>query len=142
MLALANLLNSSDGLRFLESKGIFANREQFKEQLKAPAKPDLAEYFGMEGRKLVCSGQQIYVDYQHSVLSKIEVLREMERYEDLFPFFLWVDTDRSGSDNLMTKFAWPDASKKRRDHDPAARHEGSRDKVREDRCRAAIQRDR
>jgi hypothetical protein len=112
MQALANLLSSSDGLRFLESKGVFVDPKQFKDQLNAPAKPDLAEYFGIEGRKLVCSGQQIYVDYQHSVLSKIEVLQEMERYEDLFPFFLWVDTDRSGSDNLMTKFAWPDASKK------------------------------
>jgi hypothetical protein len=112
MQALANLLNSSDGLSFLESKGVFANREQFNDQLKVPAKPDLANYFGIRGRKLVCSGQQIYIDYQQSVLSKIEVLREMERDEDVFPFFLWVDTDRSGSDNLMTKFAWPDASKK------------------------------
>jgi hypothetical protein len=112
MQTLADLLNLSDGLSFLESKGVFISPKQFKEQLKHPTSPDLAHHFGMEDRKLICSGQQLYVDYHQSVLSKIEVLREMERDEDVFPFFLWVDTDRSGSDNLMTKFAWPSPSKK------------------------------
>lgn len=112
MQTLADLLNSSDGLRFLESKGVFVNQKQFKEQLKVPVSPDLADQFGVKDRKLVCSGQQVYVDYHQSVLSKIEVLREMEADDELFPFFLWVDTDRSGSDNLMSKFAWPSPSKK------------------------------
>ncbi len=39
-------------------------------------------------------------------------MQDMEADDDLFPFFLWVDTDRSGSDNLITKFAWPAHSKK------------------------------
>ena len=112
MQTLANLLNSSDGLRFLESKGVFVNQKQFKEQLKVPVSSDLADQFGVKDRKLVCSGQQVYVDYHQSVLSKIEVLREMEADDELFPFFLWADTDRSGSDNLMSKFAWPSPSKK------------------------------
>jgi len=112
MQTLADLLNSPDGLSLLEAKGVFVNQEQFKEQLTVPAKPDLADHFGVKDKKLVCSGQQIYVDYHQSVLSKIEILRDMEQDENLFPFFLWVDTDRSASDNLMTKFAWPSASKK------------------------------
>jgi hypothetical protein len=112
MQTLADLLNSSNGLSFLESKGIFVNQKQFKEQLKAPARPNLAHHFGVEDKKLICSGQQVYVDYHQSVVSKIEVLREMDADEELFPFFLWVDTDRSGSDNLISKFAWPSPSKK------------------------------
>jgi hypothetical protein len=112
MQTLADLLNSAEGLRFLEAKGVFIDSGQFKERLQPPANPRLAEHFGVEERKLVCSGQQIYVDYHQSVVSKIEILRELEKDAGLFPFFLWVDTDRSGSDNLMAKFAWPAPSKK------------------------------
>jgi hypothetical protein len=109
---LADLLNASNGLSFLESKGVFVNEDQFRDQLKVPVNLELAHHFGVKGRKLICSGQQIYVDYHQSVLSKIDILHEMDSDEDLFPFFLWVDTDRSGSDNLITKFAWPSPSKK------------------------------
>jgi hypothetical protein len=112
MQTLMDVLNSADGVSFLESKGVFVDPQDFKDQLKAPAKPDLAHDMGAAKPKLVCSGQQIYVDYRHSVLSKIVTLQTMEQDEDLFPFFLWVDTDRSGSDNLITKFAWPNSSKK------------------------------
>ena len=112
MQTLADLLNSSDGVSFLESKGVFMDPRKFKDQLMPPFRPGLADHFGVQDKKLVCSGQQIYVDYHQSVLSKIEILREMELDKDLFPFFLWVDTDRSGSDNLISKFAWPGPSKK------------------------------
>jgi hypothetical protein len=110
--SLADLLNSDEGLSFLESEGVFVEQRRFEDQLRTPAKPNLADDLDTEDTKLVCSGQQIYVDYQQSVLSKIETLRDMEGDEDLYPFFLWVDTDRSGSDNLVTKFAWPGPSKK------------------------------
>jgi hypothetical protein len=112
MQTLMDVLNSADGVSFLESKGVFVDLQDFKDQLKTPAKPNLADDVGAANAKLVCSGQQIYVDYRHSVLSKIVALQTMEQDEDLFPFFLWVDTDRSGSDNLITKFAWPNSSKK------------------------------
>ena len=112
MQTLTDLLNSSDGLSFLDSKGVYVNQEQFKDRLSFPINPNLASQFGANDQKLVCSGQQIYVDYHQSVIGKIEALQDMEQDKDLFPFFLWVDTDRSGSDNLMTKFAWPGASKK------------------------------
>ena len=112
MQQLKDLLNSTQGLRLLEAEGVFIQREAFEERLKMPLKADLADVLGTKNQKLVCSGQQLYVDYRQSVLSKIETLRDMEQAEDLFPFFLWVDTDRSGSDNLITKFAWPNSSKK------------------------------
>jgi hypothetical protein len=111
MKTLKDLTTTVAGLRFLESEGVFTDQQDFKARLKKPVKPDLADELGTN-KKLVCSGQQVYVDYQQSVLSKIELLQEMEQDENLFPFFLWVDTDRSGSDNLITKLAWPEASKK------------------------------
>lgn len=112
MQALTDLLKTPKGLRFLESRGVFVGQQEFKGQLRAPARPILADSLGAENKQLVCSGQQLYVDYQYSVLSKILALQELEQDENLFPFFMWVDTDRSGSDNLITKFAWPTNSKK------------------------------
>src|SRR5512135_3120558 len=112
MQSLADLMNSPPGLSFLESAGVFVSNQQFKERLKVPAQACLPGLLGAEGTRLVCSGQQVYVDYQASVLSKIQVLRDLGRDPAIFPFFLWVDTDRSGSDNLASKFAWPAPSKK------------------------------
>jgi hypothetical protein len=112
MQTLIDLLNSTEGLRFLESEGVFVTQQPFIDQLKMPVNLNLADNIGVKNRKLICSGQQVYVDYRQSVLGKIEILQDMIQDDDLFPFFLWVDTDRSGSDNLITKFAWPAASKK------------------------------
>ena len=111
MQTLTDLTNAVEGLRFLESEGVFTDQQDFAGQLKRPVKPNLTDDLNTN-KKLVCSGQQVYVDYRQSVLSKIELLQAMEQDQDLFPFFLWVDTDRSGSDNLITKFAWPKSSKK------------------------------
>jgi hypothetical protein len=112
MQTLADLMNSPQGQQWLASKGVFTSQQQFRERLNVPAKSDLAVMLGVNGKKLICSGQQLYIDYHQSVLSKILTLREFKDDPDLFPFFLWVDTDRSGSDNLITKFAWPVDSKK------------------------------
>ena len=112
MQTLADLMSSPQGQQWLTSKGVFTSPQQFMESLKIPARSDLAVLFGVDGKKLICSGQQLYIDYHQSVLSKILTLREFKDDPDLFPFFLWVDTDRSGSDNLITKFAWPVDSKK------------------------------
>lgn len=112
MQSLADLMGSSEGQQWLASKGVFTSRQQFRESLKVPARSDLAVTLGVDGKKLICSGQQLYIDYHQSVISKILTLREFKDDPDLFPFFLWVDTDRSGSDNLITKFAWPVDSKK------------------------------
>ena len=112
MQTLADLLNSAEGLTFLESEGVFVEQQGFTDEFRRPIKSNLADELHTDNTRLVCSGQQIYVDYQQSVLSKIEVLRDMEGEKDLYPFFIWVDTDRSGSDNLVTKLAWPGPSKK------------------------------
>jgi hypothetical protein len=112
MQTLADLMNSPQGQAWLASKGVFTSQQQFTEGLKAPLRSDLAVVLGVNGKKLICSGQQLYIDYHQSVLSKILALREFQDDPNLFPFFLWVDTDRSGSDNLITKFAWPVDSKK------------------------------
>jgi hypothetical protein len=109
---LADLLNSPEGLRFLESRGVYVSQQAFKDRLQAAVKPNLTHALGLEGTKLVYAGQQLYVDYRQSVLSKISTLRDLEQDDDLSPFFLWVDTDRSGSDSLMTKLAWSASSKK------------------------------
>jgi len=109
---LADLMRSPRGQEWLASKGVFTSPQKFTESLKSPAQSDLAVMLGVNGRKLICSGQQLYIDYHQSVLSKILTLREFKDDPDLFSFFLWVDTDRSGSDNLITKFAWPEDSKK------------------------------
>jgi len=112
MQTLADLISSLQGREWLASKDVFTSPQQFKESLKAPARSDLAVTLGANGKKLICSGQQLYIDYHQSVLSKILTLREFKDDPGLFPFFLWVDTDRSGSDNLITKLAWPIDSKK------------------------------
>jgi hypothetical protein len=107
MLSLADLLDSADGLRFLESQGVCAALPAFKARLEPPAKPDLALALGAGRRKLILSGQQLYVDYRYSVLSKILALRDLGQDRALATFFLWLDTDRAGSDALMTRLAWP-----------------------------------
>jgi hypothetical protein len=112
MQTLADLMSSPQGQEWLAAKGVFTSLLQFREALKIPVRSDLAVTLGVSGKKLICSGQQLYIDYHRSVLSKILTLREFTDDPDLFPFFLWVDTDRSGSDNLITKFAWPVDSKK------------------------------
>lgn len=111
MQTLTDLTNTVEGLRFLESEGVLTSQQEFVSRLNKPVESNLADDLSPD-KKLVCSGQQVYVDYRQSVLSKIEALRDLEQDQELFPFFLWVDTDRSGSDNLITKFAWPISSKK------------------------------
>ena len=112
MQSLADLTRSPEGREFLRSNGVFVDQQEFKDLLRIPAQTILARSLGSKGRKLICSGQQLYVDYRQSVLSKLLMLKELEQDTELLPFFLWVDTDRSGSDNLITKFAWPKPSKK------------------------------
>lgn len=112
MRSLADLLTSSEGLDYLRSRGVLTDRGEFRSRLEPPIDSGLATSLAGGSRRPVCSGQQLCVDYRASVVSKIELLLEMESDDELLPFFLWVDTDRVGSDNLMTKFAWPEPSKK------------------------------
>jgi hypothetical protein len=113
MLTLTDLINTATGQEFLESNGVLVSQEAYKARLKPPANATLASDLGIaHDKKLICSGQQLYVDYRQSVLSKVSAVRELEQDTDLSAIFLWIDTDRSGSDSLITKFAWPANSKK------------------------------
>ena len=105
--SLADLLNSTAGLRFLKSKGIVVDRKEFKAQLRPPVTSRLCELFEVSNAKPVYSGQEIYIDYPRSVLSKLLVLHELEQEPDVFPFFLWIDTDRCGSDQFSVRIVWP-----------------------------------
>lgn len=111
MQLLGDLLNSEEGRAFLHNRGIFTEPTEFTAALQAPARPELSSRLELVGEveniKLVCSGQQIYVDYHSSVLAKIALLHRLDALEGITPFFIWHDTDRSGSDALITKFDWP-----------------------------------
>jgi hypothetical protein len=113
MLTLIDLINAPEGQEFLELNGILVSREEYKARLKTPANSALTNALGVEkNKKIVFSGQQLYIDYRQSVLSKVSTACDLEKDPELSVFFLWLDTDRSGSDSLITKFAWPTNSKK------------------------------
>ncbi len=112
MKPLHDLFRSPAERQRLASRGVFFSRQEFRSRLAPPVQPALAGLMNVSGKKLVCSGQQLYIDYRRSVLCKILSLRDFENDPSLFPFFLWLDTDRSGSDALITNFAWPAGSKK------------------------------
>jgi hypothetical protein len=113
MLSLADLLKSGQGIDFLRSNGLFVVQTEFIDQLKIPEDSSLAATMGLQNTKLAYAGQQIYVDCTQSMLSRIATLKDLEQVENVSSFFLWVDTDRSGSDKLITKFYWPLFSKKK-----------------------------
>lgn len=107
MQLLADLLNSEQGLAFLGGRGVYTGIGEFSAAIAEPGRADLGKLLDLKGSKPICSGQQVYVDYRASVLAKMVVLQQIEQVEDLAPFFIWHDTDRSGSDPLITKFEWP-----------------------------------
>ena len=107
MLSLADLLNSADGIRFLESRGVYVSPETFVDQLQPPTILSLACNLGLGHGTLVYAGQQLYMDYRHSVLGKIALLEKLEQVSSLNGLFIWMDTDRSGSEKAITRFTWP-----------------------------------
>lgn len=111
MKRLNELRHTPDGRAFLRESGIFDRPEPFREQLRPPPRADLRDHFGADPSELpVYMGQQVYVDYRRSVLSKIEELHHLEGAPGMFPFCVWMDTDRAGSDKLMTRFRWPNGA--------------------------------
>jgi hypothetical protein len=113
LLSLTDLLNSSEGLRFLASKGMVVDRREFEAQLRIPVTSRLCELLDVQDTKPVYSAQEVYIDYSRAVLSKLLVLHELEQEPDVFPFFLWVDTDRCGSDQFSVRIGWPLHGQKR-----------------------------
>ena len=109
---LKDLLASPDGVRFLESHDIFVAQEEFVARLQDPVQGRLTESYGAEHTRPVYALQQVYIDCTQSMLDRMALLDRLERHEDCFPFFLWIDTDLAGTDALMLRFFWPLFGKK------------------------------
>jgi hypothetical protein len=109
---LKDVLSSPDGVHFLASQDIFVAPDDFVTRLQAPVQSGLAESFGTAGQKPLYALQQIYVDCTQSMLDRMALLDRFGPHEDCFPFFLWIDTDLTGTDALMHRFFWPLFGKK------------------------------
>lgn len=107
MRLLKDLLNSREGKQFLQLKGVYTDSKDFKAHLNPPVLPGLRQPLRSDNALPIYSGQQLYVDYRQSVLAKVYALQEFNREAEIDAFFIWLDTDRSGSDKLITKFKWP-----------------------------------
>ena len=110
MRTLNDLLTTPDGVAFLASNDIWTEPEDFLARLQAPAQSGLIET--AELPKPVYALQQIYVDCTQSMLDRMRLLEALEAHPDCHPFFLWIDTDLSGTDALMHRFEWPLFNKK------------------------------
>jgi hypothetical protein len=107
MRTIKDLLSIPEGRRFLENQGITTDMDIFIAQLKPPRNPDLQQYLGSGIRKPVYAFQQIYVDVTQSMVNRIQVLDDLTQLEEVAPFFLWIDTDKAGSDKITTRMYWP-----------------------------------
>ena len=112
MQTLRDLLASPEGVRFLESHDIYVSQEEFVARLQDPAQAGLIESNGAARTKPIYALQQVYIDCTQSMLDRMALLERLERHEDCFPFFLWIDTDLAGTDALMLRFFWPLFGKK------------------------------
>lgn len=99
---LAALLATPEGRAFLTAAGTTDEPGSFLAALKAPrAAPS-------ETARPVFVHQQIYLDYRASVVAKLLALRDLAlRSMALEPCFLWIDTDRAGSDKLSLRLYLP-----------------------------------
>jgi hypothetical protein len=86
----------------LRAHGVHLDFAGFVAALLPPAAMELGD-----GRPLVLSAQQPYLDYRRSVLAKVDLLLALGQRPDLATAFLWLDTDSASSDSLMTSVAWP-----------------------------------
>lgn len=107
MRMIKDLLNTPEGRRFLEVNGITTDQEEFSAQMESPENPALQQYLGLGIRKPVYAFQQIYIDVTQSMVDRINLLDDLVRFEEIAPFFLWIDTDRAGSDKITTRMYWP-----------------------------------
>lgn len=101
MRTLADLQSTVPGRAFLESEMTFDDPDVFLSQLLPPACDRVPQN---AGRLPVYVHQQVYLDYRVSVVAKIRALRDLEqRRPQVLPEFLWIDTDRAGSDKLSLR---------------------------------------
>jgi hypothetical protein len=69
----------------------------------------LKDYLGADCEKPVYAFQQTYIDVTQSIFDRICLLDNLGRNykEEIFPFFLWIDTDRAGADKIISRIYWP-----------------------------------
>ena len=94
---LGQLLEDESGRQFLRDNGVYVSLDEFSDALKEPANG---------GPKKVYGAQQLYMDYALGVSTKVAALRDLSQRK-VETDFIWIDTDRAGSDNLITRFYWP-----------------------------------
>ncbi|WP_143309733.1 hypothetical protein, partial [Candidatus Entotheonella palauensis] len=104
---LNDLMTTPDGVAFLASNDIWIHPEDFLARLEPPVQSGLIHPSDAGPRKPIYALQQIYVDCTQSMLDRITLLDRFEPHADCYPFFLWIDTDLSGTDALMHRFHWP-----------------------------------
>lgn len=107
MRSMGDLLAGADGRRFLGSRGVVIGAEGFAELLRPPARPGLADLFGLApATRLVYVAHQTHADLRRSVGSKFRAARDL-RADSLTSVALWLDMDRAGSDKASTTITWP-----------------------------------
>lgn len=112
MKTLGDLVNSTQGRHYLRSRHIFTSKADFVGRLTLPLNPSLGTYLDQDNRHLVWAGQQVYADCTRSMLERMTTLLTLDAHADVSSFFLWVDSDRAGSDELAMRFFWPLRDKK------------------------------
>lgn len=106
MQQLKDLMACGEGLAFLAERDMFVSKADFAERLREPAGGALPDYFSSPRSMPVYALQQVYTDCTPSMLERMVLLRDLERYPTCLPFFLWIDTDLAGSDPLMLRMLW------------------------------------
>lgn len=96
MRSLADLLSTPAGRALLAEAGSFDDPDAFLRALRPPSDGT--------GGLPVFVHQQVYLDYRASVVAKVLALRDLHRRDAAtVPEFLWIDTDRAGSDKLSLR---------------------------------------
>ncbi len=95
---LAALQATTAGRDLLRSELTFDDPADFLATLRPPLAGTAA------GRLPVYVHQQVYLDYRASVVAKLIALRDLQRHHAAVePWFLWIDSDRAGSDKLSLR---------------------------------------
>jgi len=94
---LGQLLQDESGRQFLRDNGVYISLDEFNDALREPTNG---------GPNRVYGAQQLYMDYTLGVSTKVAALKDLSD-RGIETDFIWIDTDRAGSDNLITRFYWP-----------------------------------
>lgn len=106
MRSLAALQSTKAGRLLLEQEQVFDDPASFLRYLQP------RPYSSGEARRTdalpVYTHQQVYLDYQPSVVAKIKALRAVaQKSAQVRPEFVWIDTDRAASDKLGLRLYLP-----------------------------------